>query len=237
MKFYFIIIDFRKIINNFNFYFMKKNLLKSLVILFSVSAMFYSCTSENSDPIIEESNKVVDNENPQIFQRNAGQVYEEYIDLFDSLYGTSFDVESTETYSQIEADSTEGTYYVTKVNLNNNLEGYFVDLPDRNVVYLEHNMSTGNLDYYDYDDVNDTMILTSYDLTLDSGYDYSHFSLERVNGPRKFWGTGSPICNDRYQSTSNGISWCMEYCYTPYYVFWLDVNDGSCFTSWGFTSM
>ncbi len=45
-------------------------------------------------------------------------------------------------------------------------------------------------------------------------------------GGRRFWGSGSTTCEDRYQSTSNGTSWCMTYCYTPYYVLWMDVNDG-----------
>lgn len=191
---------------------MKKNLLKSLVILFSVSTMFYSCTSENSDPIIEESNKVIENENPQIFQRNAGEVYEEYVDLFDSLYGTTFDVESTNAYEQ-----TEGTYYVTKVNLNNNLEGYFVDLPDRNVVYLEHNMSTGNLDYYDFDDVNDNMVLTSYDLTLDLEYDYSPLDPDSTTlGKPRFWGWTKPEDIKWSDCAPDGN----QYATIVHYVFW-----------------
>lgn len=190
---------------------MKKNLLKSVVILFSISAMFFSCTSENSDPIVEESAKV--DENSQIFQRNANEVYEEYIDLFDNLYGTSFDVLSTDTYEQ-----TDGEYYVTKVNLNNNLEGYFVDLPDRNVVYLEHNMSTGNLDYYDYDEINDNMTLASHDLTLDSEYDYSPFSLERVAGPRKFWGFGEPYLSSE---CINGRRYWLQ----QHYVFWIGWSE------------
>jgi hypothetical protein len=49
---------------------------------------------------------------------------------------------------------------------------------------------------------------------------------EADGGGRKFWGSGSTTCEERYQSTSNGTSWCMTYCYTPYYVLWMDVNDG-----------
>jgi hypothetical protein len=186
---------------------MKKNLLKSVVILFSISAMFFSCTSENSNPIVEQSAKA--DENSQIFQRNANEVYEEYVDLFDNLYGTSFDVLNTDTYEQ-----TDGEYHVTKVNLNNNLEGYFVDLPDRNVVYLEHNMSTGNLDYFDYDDVNDNMVLTSYDLTLDSEYDYSPLSPETtpIDGRRPFWGTQTT-----YGPCVNGV----KQVFITHYALWI----------------
>lgn len=190
---------------------MKKVFLKKLLFVFLISTVFQSCTNESSDFINEESINAF--ENPSVFQRSTGEVYEEYITLFDDLYGKNFLVENTILYKQ-----SEGDYYVTKVVLLENSEGYFVELPDRNVVYLDHNMSTGILKFYDYDNVSKEMVLTNHDLTLDSEYDYSPLApnSNHVEGRRRFWGWTKP----------NDINWSdcapdgLQYATITHYVFW-----------------
>lgn len=140
----------------------------------------------------------------------------------NSSLSKSIEVEDFIVTEVLVGEDTRARGYVVTRKSDNQFI-YFIDV-DR----IDYKMTTVKVD------VNETMIFNNID-ELDKYISTNEFDLikvaEQVNAGiienNKFWGSGGTKCNDRYQSTSyDGTSWCMTYCYTPYYVFWIDVNNG-----------
>lgn len=198
--------------------------LFSLVLLFVIT--LFGCTKEdNSSSNATESAKV-SNYLKSFYNKDfklGKSVNSKLPTEINSLQRTvEFeDILITEVF--VGNDTRARGYIITDKMTNDFL--YFIDV-DR----VEFELTSVKIDVNDTKIFNDINELDKY-LSTDE-FDYikiaEDFNNDTSLDRRRFWGSGATVCNEVYQSTgSDGTSWCATYCYTPYYVFFMDVNDGS----------
>lgn len=159
---------------------MKNTFGKGIALLAIVSFVLFGCSSDND---AQSSNSSVRNDS-SFFMRNSGEVYEGFEDVMTDLYADNQTVEATVEY---KVDG--GTYLVSEVTLNSNLQGYFLENPStKEVVYLSEDVASGTLSQWSLD--NGVIVKDVYDLTLDPNYATDGFSPDTIlTGKRRFWGT------------------------------------------------
>ncbi len=182
-----------------------KTIFKKTILLLSATVLFLSCSQETATvPDAKDTNSFA--------TRNAGEVYEDFAELFRTLYGSDYTVRN----SSMEVLEDNITYYVTEVYVIRNsvstLQGYFLESPT-NVLYLEHISATGTLNQYDYN--GSDYVRNTADLTLDSKYASYGFTPIRPNGATsKFWGWDAPQLSGECENGQ--MAWIQIH-----YVFWV----------------
>lgn len=189
--------------------------MKKILFLFLVTLLAVGCSEEES--YFEQESK--DELSEEFSARISDRISPEFTALFTELYDEAYRIsDTTKAYYQ-----DKDTYFVTKVFVEENnvmvLQGYYVKTPG-NVVYLEHISSTGTLNHFEI--ILGSDVKTVYNLNNDPNYAVDGFSPDTpVNlGKRRFWGSGPTTVTP----VSQGGGYCMDYCDTPYYIFWGDVS-------------
>ena len=198
--------------NNLNYL---KN--EKILFIFGISIFTLSCSNEQNPSSSKEEINLQNNT-----KRLAGDVYPEFSDLMDNLYGEDYDVGADKSISD-EID----TFTVHEVNLakdgSGNLVGYFVkNQTTGDVIYTAYNSSTDTADIYELAPTSG-YIKNTYDLTNDPNYAIHGFSTSWEPKPkRRFWGWGTsnpgPCVDD---PSGEG---CVRYYTQTYYAAWIGVD-------------
>lgn len=183
---------------------MKKDFLRKSIFLLLFTVILFGCSNE-------EQNNIENVENVQLLQRNSGEIYEGFEDLFNEIYDGNFQVGTSKTY--------ESNFLVTEISVNSIVKGYFVeDTRNNSIIYFNHNDLNGSLDKYTIE--NEILIKNTYDLTKDSEYAENGFSPDNTQLARRrpFWGYGDPYLSE---DCING----RRYWYERHYAFWIGFSE------------
>ena len=198
--------------------------LLSLVLLFVVITLVGCTKEDNSSSNATESAKV-SNYLKSFYKKDfkLGKSVDSKLPREINSLQRTIDFEDISITEVFVGNDTRARGYIITDKITNDFL-YFID-----VNRVDFELTSVKIDANETKTFNDINELDKY-LSTDE-LDYIKIVEDFNNDPslerRRFWGSGPTVCNDVYQSTGNdGTSWCMTYCYTPYYVFFMDVNGG-----------
>lgn len=153
---------------------MKKISLLSLVFLLAI----FGCESENDNELKDVTRSIL--------TKSKGGSFTDFNDLFASLYGKDYFV--NKEVSKISADGETYSYTSVYIVINGGelLRGYLLEVPG-DVLYYEHDSSTGKLTEYNFAD--GKYLSETFPTIKDPVYSDIGFNPENpVLTGRRFWG-------------------------------------------------
>jgi len=148
-----------------------------------------------------------------------------YKPILDSLY-TNYNIATKE----IVIEDDENSYNIIEVTNNSNLKGYFIELPNQNLVGYNDDVVTIFLDQKASNTFYTKKVNTKYYFTkefdLTNNQQYQETGLNPYSKPlgeiggKRFWGSEASNCQNEY--VGGGCQ--MTFCDYTFYVFWIEVE-------------
>lgn len=191
---------------------MKKFSIFILSCLMISALIFIGCSDEENVSISKESSA----------KRLAVDVYPDFSDLLDGLYGKEYDIASDNTYSDNNDSFTVHEVYLEKDG-SGDLAGYFVkNQTTSELLYVDYKRSEDRIDIYTLDS-GKKYVKNPFDLTVDPNYDLHGFSPMWEPEPKtRFFGWGDAEPGDCVDDP-NGDG-CVQFYTQTYYSFWIGVS-------------